>query len=98
MAVVKTVLGALVIPLAVASGCAMTPVPNEKDLVDALTDDLSFAQKQIIETKISDWFGGIKITLADDVFSESSQVKHTWTKEDYLLREGTIIPHLRLPY
>ena len=74
MAVVKTVLGALVIPLAVASGCAMTPVPNEKDLVDALTDDLSFAQKQIIETKISDWFGGIKITLADDVFSESSQV------------------------
>lgn len=74
MALFKLVLGAGAISFALASGCAITAVPSENDLVDALTDDLSFAQKQIIETKISDWFGGVKVTLADDVFSESSQV------------------------
>tara|TARA_B100001063_G_C16590430_1_gene465373 strand:+ start:409 stop:825 length:417 start_codon:yes stop_codon:yes gene_type:complete len=70
----KGAIGLFAIALGLASGCAMTEDTNESDLVEAYASNLNLAQKQQIESKISSWFGGLKITLADDVFSESSQV------------------------
>ena len=70
----KIAIGLCAFPLAFASGCAMTSVTKESDLVEAYASNLNLAQKQQIESKISSWFGGVKITLANDVFSESSQV------------------------
>ncbi|ANB21555.1 MAG: hypothetical protein JXQ95_11165 [Alteromonas stellipolaris] len=71
---IKAVIGLVAIPLAFASGCATTAPNQEIDLVEAYASNLNLAQKQQIESKISSWFGGLKITLADDVFSESSLV------------------------
>jgi len=72
--IINAVIGLVAIPLAFASGCATTAPSQESDLVEAYASNLNLAQKQQIESKISSWFGGVKITLADDVFSESSQV------------------------
>ncbi|MBQ4831320.1 hypothetical protein R1T43_05915 [Alteromonas sp. CI.11.F.A3] len=72
--IINAVIGLVAIPLAFASGCATTAPNQESDLVEAYASNLNLAQKQQIESKISSWFGGVKITLADDVFSESSQV------------------------
>ncbi|WP_288389751.1 hypothetical protein [uncultured Alteromonas sp.] len=70
----KVAIGLCAFPLAFASGCAMTSAIKESDLVEAYASNLNLTQKQQIESKISSWFGGVKVTLADDVFTESSQV------------------------
>jgi len=70
----KSLLGLFSIPLALASGCAITSESQGSDLVEAYASNVNLAQKKQIESKISHWFGGLKITLADNVFSESSQV------------------------
>lgn len=88
---VKVAIGLIAIVLTLASGCAMTEATNESDLVEAYASNLNLAQKQVIESKISSWFGGVKITLADDVFSESSQVsieRIAHTDDRGLLIEG----------
>ncbi len=41
---------------------------------EARTMSITASQKQAIENTISEWFGGVKITVADDVFSQSSKV------------------------
>ncbi len=40
----------------------------------AITNSTSASQKQTIENTISNWFGGIPITVADNVFSEASNI------------------------
>ena len=70
----EVAIGLCAFPLAFASGCAMTSAIKESDLVEAYASNLNLTQKQQIESKISSWFGGVKVTLADDVFTESSQV------------------------
>lgn len=88
---VKVAIGLIAIVLTLASGCAMTEATNESDLVEAYASNLNLAQKQVIESKISSWFNGVKITLADDVFSESSQVsieRKAHTDDRGLLIEG----------
>ncbi|MDO6568572.1 hypothetical protein Q4561_15980 [Alteromonas sp. 1_MG-2023] len=87
----KRAIGLLAIALTLASGCTTTDVISESDLVEAYASNLNLAQKQEIESKISSWFGGVKITLADDVFSESSQVgieRKAHTDDRGLLIEG----------
>ena len=54
-----------------ASGCATT---KEVELHEAITKSISVSQKQTIEDKISKWFGGVSITLADDVFSQTASI------------------------
>ena len=61
----------LTLTLAFSSGCA---VNKSAQLREALVQDLSTEQKKLFENAISNWFGGIKITLADSVFSTSSTV------------------------
>ena len=57
--------------LVVASGCAQT---SDNELYPATVNTLTNKQKVQIERVISDWFGGTKVTLADDVFTNSSLV------------------------
>jgi len=59
------------VPLVVASGCVQT---NENELYPATVIALTTQQKVQIERVISDWYGGTKVTLADDVFTNSSLV------------------------
>ena len=54
-----------------ASGCATM---KEAELHEAITKSISVSQKQTIEGKISKWFGGVSITLADDVFSQTASI------------------------
>ena len=65
----------LAAPLAIlllsASGCATT---QEAELHEAVTKSISVSQKQAIESKISNWFGGLNITIADDVFSQTASI------------------------
>lgn len=55
----------------VTSGCAST---QQNELQAAMVKELSNQQKMEIESIISGWFGGTKVTLADDVFSRSSVI------------------------
>ena len=57
--------------LVLASGCAQT---SDNELYPATVKSLTNQQKVQIERVISDWFGGTKVTLADDVFTNSSLV------------------------
>jgi len=65
----------LAAPLAIlllsASGCATT---QEAELHEAITKSFSVSQKQTIESKISNWFGGLNITIADDAFSQTASI------------------------
>ena len=65
----------LAAPLAIlllsASGCATT---QEAELHEAVTKSISVSQKQAIESKISNWFGGLNITIAEDAFSQTASV------------------------
>tara|TARA_B100001079_G_C16327935_1_gene477751 strand:- start:47 stop:466 length:420 start_codon:yes stop_codon:yes gene_type:complete len=65
----------LAAPLAIlllsASGCATT---QEAELHEAVTKSISVSQKQTIESKISNWFGGLNITIADDAFSQTASI------------------------
>ena len=65
----------LAVPLAIlllsASGCATT---QEAELHEAITKSISVSQKQAIESKISNWFGGLNITIADDAFSQTASI------------------------
>ena len=65
----------LAAPLAIlllsASGCATT---QEAELHEAITKSISVSQKQAIESKISNWFGGLNITIADDAFSQTASI------------------------
>ena len=65
----------LAAPLAIlllsASGCATT---QEAELHEAVTKSISVSQKQAIESKISNWFGGLNITIADDAFSQTASI------------------------
>ncbi|HBI74952.1 MAG TPA: hypothetical protein DDY19_01440 [Alteromonas macleodii] len=65
----------LAVPLAIlllsASGCATT---QEAELHEAITKSISVSQKQTIESKISNWFGGLNITIADDAFSQTASI------------------------
>lgn len=62
---------ALAIALSSASGCAAT---KETELHKAITNSMSASQKQTIENTISNWFGGISITVADNAFSSASSI------------------------
>lgn len=62
---------ALAVALSLAVGCAAT---KEVELHKAITKGTSSSQKQIIEDTISNWFGGIAITVADNVFSSASSI------------------------
>ena len=62
---------ALFTSLALTSGCAAT---QGDDMQEARATSITASQKQAIENTISEWFGGVKITVADDVFSQSSKV------------------------
>ncbi|MEE3305335.1 MAG: hypothetical protein VX238_04400 [Pseudomonadota bacterium] len=65
----------LAAPLAIlllsASGCATT---QEAELHEAVTKSISVSQKQAIESKISNWFGGLNITIAEDAFSKTASI------------------------
>tara|TARA_Y100000052_G_scaffold11826_1_gene11640 strand:- start:105 stop:524 length:420 start_codon:yes stop_codon:yes gene_type:complete len=65
----------LAAPLAIlllsASGCATT---QEAELHEAITKSFSVSQKQTIESKISNWFGGLNITIAEDAFSQTASI------------------------
>jgi len=65
----------LAAPLAIlllsSSGCATT---QEAELHEAVTKSISVSQKQAIESKISNWFGGLNITIADDAFSQTASI------------------------
>ena len=61
----------LAILLLSASGCATT---QEAELHEAITKSISVSQKQTIESKISNWFGGLNITIADDAFSQTASI------------------------
>ena len=65
----------LAAPLAIlllsASGCATT---QEAELHEAVTKSISVSQKQTIESKISNWFDGLNITIADDAFSQTASI------------------------
>ena len=65
----------LAAPLAIlllsSSGCATT---QEAELHEAITKSISVSQKQAIESKISNWFGGLNITIADDAFSQTASI------------------------
>jgi hypothetical protein len=65
----------LAAPLAIlllsASGCATT---QEAELHEAITKSISVSQKQTIESKISNWFDGLNITIADDAFSQTASI------------------------
>lgn len=65
----------LAAPLAIlllsASGCATT---QEAELHEAVTKSISVSQKQAIESKISNWFGGLNITIAEDAFSQTASI------------------------
>ena len=65
----------LAAPLAIlllsASGCATT---QEAELHEAITKSISVSQKQTIESKISNWFDGVNITIADDAFSQTASI------------------------
>ena len=65
----------LAAPLAIlllsASGCATT---QEAELHEAVTKSISVSQKQAIESKISNWFDGVNITIADDAFSQTASI------------------------
>ena len=65
----------LAAPLAIlllsASGCATT---QEAELHEAITKSISVSQKQTIESKISNWFGGLNITIAEDAFSQTASI------------------------
>lgn len=52
----------------VVSGCASD---TKADVRKALVTTLNASQKQSIEDAISTWFGGVKITIADDAFSKT---------------------------
>lgn len=56
--------------LSVAS-CATS---DKVRLQEALATSINDNEKQIIEDTISDWFGGIQITVAANVFSEDSSM------------------------
>ena len=83
----------LAAPLAIlllsASGCATT---QEAELHEAVTKSISVSQKQAIESKISNWFGGLNITIAEDAFSQTASItierKAKVIVGDYLLTEG----------
>ena len=62
---------ALAIALSLAIGCAAS---KEAELHKAITNSTSASQKQTIENTISNWFGGIPITVADNVFSKASNI------------------------
>lgn len=58
------------------SGCAATPqtaIPKGEP-VKANLVVLDSAHKAQLESVISDWFGGLKITLSDKAFIEASQI------------------------
>ena len=65
----------LAAPLAIlllsASGCATT---QEAELHEAIIKSISVSQKQAIESKISNWFDGLNITIADDAFSQTASI------------------------
>ena len=65
----------LAAPLAIlllsASGCATT---QEAELHEAIIKSISVSQKQAIESKISNWFGGLNITIAEDAFSKTASI------------------------
>ena len=56
--------------LSVASCATSGKVRLQKALATSINDN----EKQIIEDTISDWFGGIQITVAANVFSEDSSM------------------------
>lgn len=62
---------ALAIALSLAIGCAAS---KKAELHKAITNSTSASQKQTIENTISNWFGGIPITVADNVFSKASNI------------------------
>ncbi|WP_232368928.1 hypothetical protein [Alteromonas sp. BL110] len=62
---------ALAIALSSAIGCAAT---KEVALHKAITNGTSASQKQTIENTISNWFGGVPISVADNVFSKASSI------------------------
>ncbi|MBT3136621.1 hypothetical protein KL866_16260 [Alteromonas sp. ALT199] len=62
---------ALAIALSSAIGCAAT---KEVELHKAITNGTSASQKQTIENTISNWFGGVSISVADNVFSSASSI------------------------
>lgn len=55
--------------LALASGCSAT---QESEFINARVVELSLKQKAQLEEVISNWFGGVNITLADSAFTMSS--------------------------
>ncbi len=72
--------------LVVASGCAQT---SDNQLYPATVHTLTNQQKVQIERVISDWFGGTKVTLADDVFTNSSLV--TIERRGHLDSQGRLV-------
>jgi len=56
--------------LSVASCAASDKVRLQEALATSINDN----EKQVIEDTISDWFGGIQITVAANVFSEDSSM------------------------
>ncbi len=59
----------LAIPFVVASGCAAT---SAQPAQPAQLVSLSQAQKGQLESLISRWFGGTRVTLANTAFTQSS--------------------------
>ena len=64
-------LGASIVVASFLSGCMMT-YANEP--VPATLTSVSASQKANIASIISQWFGGVEVTLADDAFTRSSEL------------------------
>lgn len=57
-----------------ASQSAYNGHSNENTMHEATLEQLSLQDKQQIESLISDWYGGVKVTIASNAFVDASTV------------------------
>ena len=58
-----------------ASQSAYNGNSNDNTMYEATLEQLSLQDKQQIESVISDWYGGVKVTVANNAFVDSSTVR-----------------------
>lgn len=63
--------GASILTLSLMGGCMLT---QSDEATPATLTSVSLSQKASIAEVISAWYGGIDITLADNVFTDSSEL------------------------
>ena len=58
-----------------ASQSAYNGNSNDNIMYEATLEQLSLQDKQQIESVISDWYGGVRVTIANNAFVDSSTVR-----------------------